>query len=222
LYTSNKRAEALQKTNMLNEMAFLRAQIHPHFLFNTLNNLYGLSLQSANGDTAKGISHLSGIMEYMLYDAVKDKVTVAKELHYISGFIELEKLRYGNRLQISWDVDRKIESYEIAPLIFFTFIENAFKHGTSKLEDSTWVTIYLQVEDNYIVYKVANNKLVNGEPAAEQPGNTSERIGLVNLEKRLELIYPGTHVLKTIDNGHNFLATLKIRIDNESYMYNHR
>jgi two-component system, LytTR family, sensor kinase len=218
LYTSNKKTEALQKVNIQNEMAFLKAQIHPHFLFNTLNNLYGSSLQAGNHTTTAGIAHLSAIMEYMLYDAVKEKVPVAKELHYISGFIELEKLRYGNRLQVSLDVDKSLEDHEIAPLIFFTFIENAFKHGTSKLEDNTWITIYLHKEENDIVYKVVNSKPLNA--TEDSSGNNIPRIGLENLKKRLELIYPGLHTMKTVDSGHNFMALLKIRITNEPIVHN--
>jgi hypothetical protein len=129
LHLNEVQRRELDKQRMVAEVNLLKSQIQPHFLFNTLNNLYGLALSSST-NTADSIMRLSKIMEYMLYNSEREQVPLGLEMQYIRDYIGLEKLRYGERLQVSLDIDDSLENKLIAPLLFFPFIENAFKHGS--------------------------------------------------------------------------------------------
>ena len=192
------------------ELNYLKAQVHPHFLFNTLNNLYALTLQSS-ADAPKVVLKLSGLMSYMLYDSQSEGISLDKEIAHISNYIELEKLRYGNRLDVSLNVSGEIAGKKIAPLLLIPFVENAFKHGVSHETDNAWVTIDLKVKDEWLSVKVENS---HTGTASSPAGNLTHGggIGLLNVKRRLDLLYPNTHKLILQKEPEYYTVDLKIKL----------
>src|SRR5688572_27704946 len=139
------------------ELNFLKAQINPHFLFNTLNNLYYLAY-SKSENTTEVIAKLSQMMRYMIYDSNHPKVLLSKEIEYMRNYISLERLRLNDQIPIKFDVKGNIENVWITPLIFITFLENAFKHGVSNNNSKAWVKISIELEGKECVYTVENSK----------------------------------------------------------------
>jgi len=195
-----------EKQRMIAEVNLLKSQIQPHFLFNTLNNLYGLALSSSS-NTADSIMRLSKIMEYMLYNSERESVPLGLEMQYIRDYIGLEKLRYGSRLQVSFDIDESLNDKLIAPLLLFPFIENAFKHGSGKEEGDTWISVSLQEENATMVYVVVNS--ISSAVKANGDINTGG-YGLQNLQKRLNLAYPGKYKLEQTPGEASYMSVLKL------------
>ncbi|SDG91603.1 sensor histidine kinase [Chitinophaga filiformis] len=192
------------------ELNYLKAQVHPHFLFNTLNNLYALTLQSST-DAPKVVLKLSGLMSYMLYDSQSEDISLDKEIAHISNYIELEKLRYGNRLDVSLNVSGEIEGKKIAPLLLIPFVENAFKHGVSHETDNVWVTIDLKVKDEWLSVKVENSHTGTDSSQADNVTHGGG-IGLLNVKRRLDLLYPETHKLILQKEPEHYTVDLKIKL----------
>ena len=169
------------------ELAVLKAQIHPHFLFNTLNNIYS---QAVTNDvhTAESILKLSNIMRYVTDDATENFVSLQKEMDFITDYIALQKLRLGNKTTVNFTSSGDLENKSIAPLILITFIENVFKYGSSNSEPSG-ISINLKADDNSINFS-CRNKLFPYKPQLERTG-----IGIINTKKRLEHLYPGKYLL---------------------------
>lgn len=206
LQTNELQKKEAEKQRMIAEVNLLKSQIQPHFLFNTLNNLYGLAL-SSSGNTADSIMRLSKIMEYMLYNSEREYVPLGMEMQYIRDYIELEKLRYGKRLQVSFDIDESLNDKQIAPLVLFPFIENAFKHGSGKEEGDTWISVSLQKENSTIVYVVVNSISSTGKAGeTNHPGG----YGLQNLYKRLNLAYAGKYKLEQTPGEASYMSVLKL------------
>lgn len=206
--------EQLEKEKLEAELKLLKSQINPHFLFNTLNNLYALTLtQSAKAPEMVYI--LSQLMSYMLYDGNQSKVTITKEIQYIRNYIALEKIRYDHRLDIAMNVYHDLDTIEIAPLLILPFVENSFKHGASHQVSQSWIRIDILMQNNTLVIKVENSKPVfagdTPEMEEKKPG-----IGLQNLQKRLELIYPNQHTLHILNETDTYLAVLKIELPADS------
>lgn len=192
------------------ELNFLKAQVHPHFLFNTLNNLYALTLQSSPA-APKVVLKLSGLMSYMLYDSQSESISLNKEIAHIKNYIELEKLRYGNRLEVSLNVSGEIEDKKIAPLLLIPFVENAFKHGVSNETDNVWVTIDVKVKDDWLGVKVENSHTGGGFKPYDNI-SSSGGIGLLNAQRRLDLLYPHTHKLTLQKEPEYYTVDLKIQL----------
>ncbi|MDE5488141.1 sensor histidine kinase [Elizabethkingia meningoseptica] len=196
----------IQNINM--EKDFLKAQLNPHFLFNTLNNLYSLTLKKDN-QAPEVILNLSDMMSYTLYESNTEKVTLTKELEFIRNYFNLEKMRYpadkNIRLNISGDVDAK--GLYIAPLLTFSCIENAFKYGLKSTE-SSFIFLDIKVKDSLFYFQLEND--VEQINDARKVGG----IGLENMQKRLQLLYPGKHELQIEDVDHKFKVTLKIALKN--------
>lgn len=192
------------------ELNYLKAQVHPHFLFNTLNNLYALTLQSSS-DAPKVVLKLSGLMSYMLYDSQSESISLDKEISHISNYIELEKLRYSNRLDVSLNVSGEIEGKKIAPLLLIPFVENAFKHGVSHETDNVWVTIDLKVKDEWLSVKVENSHTGTDSSPADNVTHGGG-IGLLNVKRRLDLLYPDTHRLILQKEPEYYTVDLKIKL----------
>lgn len=190
------------------ELQFLRAQIHPHFLFNTLNNLYGLALRQSP-HTSDSILKLSGLLDFILYDCNAEHIPVRKEIELIQQFIALEKLRHSpGRLDLNFRHDHFPDSVQIAPLLLLPFVENAFKHGANGAGDRVWIKIALHGNAETLHFQVENSrKDRNGD--AGRP-NHKKGIGLRNVEKRLELLYPGRFRLQKIEGRDTFLIALQI------------
>jgi LytS/YehU family sensor histidine kinase len=176
------------------ELSFLKAQINPHFLFNTLNNIYSLAV-TKNERTADSIMKLSNIMRYVTDDVSQHFVPLQHEVDCINDFIELQRLRLSKKVQVDFGVKGSLENKTIVPLLLMTFVENVFKYGISNHEPST-ITIQLQAEERSITF-YCHNKIF--KPAGN-PQRTG--IGIANTQKRLEHLYPNKHLLNiTNENG---------------------
>jgi two-component system LytT family sensor kinase len=198
-------AQRLEKEKLESELKLLKSQINPHFLFNTLNNLYVLALHQSNR-TPETVHKLSELMSYMLYDSNQNEVSLKKELYYIENYIALEKLRYESRLDISLNVYSNVEGIMIAPLMILPFVENCFKHGVSKQISESWIRIDIAYNKPTLTIKVENSR--NPDEASEMKPVSG--IGLQNVKKRLELIYPDRHQLEIHDEEESYLIVLKL------------
>lgn len=188
------------------ELNFLKAQINPHFLFNTLNNLYYLAYtQSAN--TTEVIAKLSAMMRYMIYDSNYKQVPLSKEIEYMQNYISLERLRLNNEIPIKFDITGNTDHVTISPLIFITFLENAFKHGVSNNSPGAWVNISIDLKGKECTYRVENSKIKTAKDENEKSG-----IGLKNVHRRLELSYPGKHQLKVEDKEDSYIVELNVTL----------
>lgn len=184
LYQS-KKASDLQKLQLETELRFLRTQISPHFFFNTLNNIYSLSLKNS-GKTSETILKLSGLMRYLLYDARESKQSLEKEILCIRHYLDLEKIRHNESLEVRFNVSGEANGKRIGPMLLMPFIENAFKHGANKNIGKVFIDIDLRIKNGFLYFKI-NNTLPknNGTALKTVPGG----IGIENVKKRLELGY---------------------------------
>jgi two-component system LytT family sensor kinase len=191
---------ALEQEKFSAELGLLKAQLHPHFFFNTLNSLYALTL-SRSGLASGVVLRLADLMRYMLYEASARHVPLQAELTHLENYIGLEQLRFADHLDLSFSCSGAIQGKVIAPLLLLPFIENAFKHGPEA--QAGWVTIDLKVIDQRLFLKVANSCPPLGLP---RPGG----LGLKNVKRRLELSYPGRHHLRVCHSAELFEADLRI------------
>lgn len=204
-------AQQLQTEKLEAELKLLKSQINPHFLFNTLNNLYVLTLNSSE-KAPEMIYKLSELMSYMLYESNQREVPLENEVRYIENYIALERLRYDARIDISLHIYDDIKGIFIAPLLILPFVENSFKHGVSNQIADGWVRIDIILNNNTLVIKVENSKSFQ---ESDKSGRSTQGIGLQNVKKRLGLIYPERHSLQIFDEEDNFLVVLKIELDPE-------
>jgi uncharacterized protein YegJ (DUF2314 family) len=200
------RKKEVENEKLTAELNFLKAQINPHFLFNTLNNLYYLAY-SKSENTTEVIAKLSQMMRYMIYDSNHPKVLLSKEIEYMQSYISLERLRLNDQIPIKFDISGNTENVWITPLIFITFLENAFKHGVSNNNPNAWVNIMIQLKGNECIYTVKNSKLKSGAGTTEKSG-----IGLQNVQRRLALSYPGQYKIKIEDNPDVYCVQLNLTL----------
>jgi LytS/YehU family sensor histidine kinase len=210
-YKKNEAAQILEREKLKAELQLLKAQVHPHFLFNTLNNLYSLTL-TQSGQAPEVVLKLAGLLRYMLYECDVVKVPLVKEIKLLQDYIQLEELRYGERLDLSVNIKGSVEGKIIAPLILLPFIENSFKHGASEELDQAWISLDLTIQENKLKFK-----LINAVPPSplfiSEPEIMAHGIGLENVRKRLELLYPDRYELKTIMEAETYLVSLTMDLD---------
>lgn len=187
------------------EVNYLRAQVNPHFLFNVLNSLYSLSLKKSD-KAPDVVLKLSNMMEYMLYDSNDEFVLLEHEIAYLQNYIALEQLRYGDNLSVLFDIKGEANEHVIAPLLLLPLVENAFKHGASKVTTKTTLHIRVEINENDLKFFIENEKPI----AATIAKNAKGGIGISNLRQRLELLYPQKHVLDIADGKTNFRSSLQI------------
>lgn len=205
-FKAERRSEQLKIDKLNLEKDFLKAQLNPHFLFNTLNNLYGLALR-ADRQTPEMVRQLAEMMRYTLYESNTDKVPVSKELEYLKNYVTLEKMRYRDNKEIVLNIDDSmVDAQTIAPLLTFTFVENGFKYGL-KTKDKAFLKINVSVENNILHFSILNDK--KEKTVNRQFGG----IGHANVKKRLELLYPAKHELKIEDRGNTFYVEMKIILE---------
>jgi two-component system, LytTR family, sensor histidine kinase AlgZ len=198
----------VENQTLVAELNFLRAQVNPHFLFNTLNNLYYLAY-SKSPNTTEVISKLSLVMRYMIYEANHPKVLLAKEIEYMENYIALEKLRLSDQAAIHFKVSGEVSAVEIVPLILITFLENAFKHGVSNTSESGWVNVSIDAKGSLLDYTVENSKSSGAGALTVKSG-----IGLVNVRRRLDLLYPNKYELNVSDEKDRYYIHLKLDLGN--------
>lgn len=205
--TERKRAKQLELLAKESELQFLKTQINPHFLFNNLNNLYALAIEQSP-KTPDFILELSAMLRYMLYECKSQFVQLSKEIEQLENFIKLNELQIDGRGLVTFNSHIQKTHFNIAPLIFMVFIENAFKHSSSSLTHHIKITIDLKVSENGVLqFSCSNNYLQQSNTQ-----NLSKGIGLENVKKRLEMLYPNAHTLEinTKDNLYNVYLELHL------------
>lgn len=203
-----RKVARLEKEKIDAELNFLKAQIHPHFLFNTLNNLYALTLKKSD-HAPDVVAKLSEMLDYMLYQCKGDKVLVSKEITLLQHYLDLEKLRYGERLQLTFDHDIDDHNAQIAPLILISIIENAFKHGVSGAIQQPVVTISVKVKEGVSYIRVYNTK--PEIPQTDEMGY-KKGIGEMNVKRQLELIYPDRYEWNYEESSKSYEVNLTIQL----------
>lgn len=207
-YQRDRDTKLLSALNTESELKFLKTQINPHFLFNSLNNLYALSLKKSD-QTPKAILKLSEILRYVLYEASEEKVPLEKEIEYLKNYIEIEKLRFGDRAQISFFEEQEYGEALIEPMLLIPFVENAFKHGLGKTNGPGFIEIHSQLINNTFFFTVTNNvNAANEVYTNEQSGG----IGLLNVKNRLDILYPERYQLDQTKSGKHFQVQLKLEL----------
>ncbi len=208
---NQKRTRQLERRNYETELAFLRSQIQPHFFFNTLNNLYSLTLDKS--DLApETVLKLSELMSYVIYDGKQKKVHVSKEVGYIQNYLDLERLRFGDKLNTEFRISGDINDQQITPLILLPFIENSFKHGAGDGMKVIDINILLAVEEHQLTFTVRNKKSNQIHTKASDPyrhiGHNG--VGVENIKRRLKLIYGDEYQLNLKDEQDRYTVTLRI------------
>lgn len=201
------RSRELENRQLTSELRFLKAQVNPHFLFNTLNNLYYLALNQSD-QTPEVIAKLSGMMRYMIHESNAEQVPLTREVEYMENYLDLEKLRLNEEIPITFAVDGNIASTRITPLILITFLENAFKHGIGNATGNSWITVSLRVDDGVLHYKVANSVVNHKDKTVREASG----LGLANVRRRLDLSYPDRYELHVTEDAERYSIHLEINL----------
>jgi len=201
---TEKLQKELEKEKLNSELAFLKSQISPHFLFNTLNNIYALIEINAE-DSRKAVQKLSKLMRYLLYESEHGDTKLSNEIDFMNNYIDLMELRMSEKITLSISFPEKYSDKTIPPLLFIPFIENAFKYGISYREKS-YINISLTASDDSLNFRCANSIVMT----SEKPDSGNSGIGLENVSKRLDLLFPGTHDLRINKSDTEFEVLLQI------------
>lgn len=186
------------------EMQLLKAQVHPHFLFNTLNNIYSFTL-TKSPQASVMVRHLNDTLSYMINECSAEFVPLEKEIKLLQDYISLEKVRYGNSLDIQTEIRGEIEGKKISPLLLIPFLENSFKHGASKMLEHPWINLRIVIKNTELDFLLSNSK-----PSSNDDCNQKKGIGLENVKKRLALLYPQTHRLSIESSPDIFTVKMKV------------
>ncbi len=207
-YRQKMQTIEVEKQKTAAELQLLKSQLHPHFLFNTLNNLYSYTLE-ASPKAPEIVMKLTELLRFMILESNSLKIPLKKEIKLLQNYISLEKLRYGDRLDLSVTISGEIDKYQISPLLLLPFLENAFKHGTSKQLAKSWINLNISVEDSVMKFNLGNST----EP--ENNGGNSEigGLGLQNVKRRLELLYNDKYTFEKKKNEEAFFVTLNIILE---------
>jgi two-component system LytT family sensor kinase len=208
-----EREKKLVQEKLEAELKFLRTQTNPHFLFNTLNNIYALARKKSD-DTADVVMKLSKLLRFMLYESKKERIPVSGEIRMIEDYLELEKIRYNERLTIKLEKDIDDASQFIAPLLLLPFIENAFKHGASETRFDSYIHINIHLKGGILNFCIENSKEVNGNTTV------TDNIGLSNVRRQLELMY-AEHSLQVDNQKDSFKIHLTINLNNDAALSLH-
>lgn len=205
LLKTNQYINAMQQDMLKSEVSYLKAQINPHFLFNTLNSLYALSLVKSD-DAPNAILKLSSIMRYVVTESSKEKVSLKSELEYISDYIDLQKLRLTKNTQIDYKISGSIENQTIAPLLFIPIIENCFKYGVNQTENVV-IKIHISVDQNEISLETSNKKAAKNISELEKT-----ETGIINTQKRLDILYLNNYNLQINNTDTDYHVKLNIHL----------
>ncbi|GAB4050319.1 sensor histidine kinase [Spirosoma litoris] len=201
-------SETYRREKLAAEYRLLQSQVQPHFLFNTLNNLISVSLHQP-AQMPNLLQRLAGLLSYQLHESHRPTVSLAKEVAYLTDYISLEKIRYADRLDVMTNFDElsNLTNLMIPPMLLLPFVENAFKHGAAQTEGACWIQLHLYRSGNRLVFS-AENSIPEG---VSYPSTTG--LGLTNLKKRLDILYPANYELVTLPEDSQFLAVLKFTIN---------
>ncbi len=207
---SEKRQKELEKEKLNSELAFLKNQVSPHFFFNTLNNIYSL-IEINKTDAQDAVMKLSRLMRYLLYESEHGLTPLGHEINFMNHYIDLMRLRISPKVELKIDLPDNDNGMKVPPLLFIPFIENAFKHGISYREKS-FIDISMKTENDMIIF-LCRNSVAVGTTAS--PDENHSGIGLENVRKRLELLFPGKHELQISKTDNEFLVDLRIEVIKE-------
>lgn len=202
---NQRRTQEMEKRQIFTELQFLKNQLNPHFFFNTLNNLYGMALTDTK-QTAAMILRLSEIMHYIVYDSNSRTVSLAKEIGLVKSYIQLEKIRYGNRLKESVVVSGNPGLIKIPPLILLPLVENAFKHGATQETETALINVIVNIDQENVFISIENSK--SGHRVDPDHSNG---VGLENVKRRLALLYPQQHDFRVFDEKDNYLVVIRLK-----------
>jgi LytS/YehU family sensor histidine kinase len=199
-------ASETQNENLKTELALLRSQVNPHFMFNVLNNMVALARKQSDL-LEPSLIKLSSLMRYMLYETGEQKVSLERETEYLQSYIELQQQRFGKKLEVHVSLQPTDRPYEIEPMLLIPFVENAFKHGTGMI-DRPRIDINLRAENNKLYFTVRNRY----DPASQEIKDGASGIGLANVQRRLQLLYAQQHSLLIAKDDHTFSISLQIHL----------
>ncbi|MBS1605811.1 MAG: histidine kinase [Bacteroidetes bacterium] len=205
-YEERQKAQSLLQEKTLAELEVLKSQVQPHFIFNALNNIYSTALRTSP-ETASLVSHLSSFLNYNLYEAKQNFVALKAEIGYLRHYIELQKNRYGDKLDASINIYDEINDLYIAPLLLLPLIENSVKHGIANSIEQGWIRVDVSKDRDHFSIKIENSI----EESAEAGEAGREGIGITNVRKRLRLLYPDGHEFRIVAEPHSYLVILKIK-----------
>lgn len=201
-----KKMAELGKEKAEAELNFLKSQINPHFLFNSLNSVYFL-IDKNNPDARQALHKFSDMLRYQLYEANGEKIPIEKEIDYLQDYVHLQQLRKDENYDVQFNCSPEVKNFSIEPLLLIPFVENAFKHISHKPNETNFVKLDLRRSNGYFEF-VVENSCEKGIYTTEQHGG----IGMNNVKRRLELLYPDTHQLNIDDRGETFKINLKLKI----------
>ena len=204
-YRQQQALNELKKEKIAAELELLKSQVQPHFIFNMLNNIYSSAFKKSP-ETAQQILKLSNLIEYSLYDSKKEEVLLEEELKYIRNYVDLQKIRVGNKLDVSMNIFDDINGILIPPLLLLPIIENCFKHGVNQSINPSWIRIDISATDREITFKIENSI----EKETQNTVSQNSGLGLTNVRRRLELMYPKGHDIKIFEEENSFLLVLKL------------
>lgn len=203
---SDQLVKEKETENLKTELSLLRSQVSPHFMFNVLNNMVALARKQSD-QLEPSLIKLSSLMRYMLYETDEEKVSLEKETEYLQSYIDLQQQRFGKKVIINVTMCQADKMYDIEPMLLIPFVENAFKHGTGLIENAH-IDIELKAEKNILYFSVSNKY----DPASIEVKDKASGIGLVNVQRRLELLHPGKHKLDITKDNNLFTVSLKINL----------
>ena len=204
-YLEKEVQQRLEKEKLIVELQLLKSQLHPHFLFNTLNSLYSLTLEQSQ-QAPSVVLKLSSLLRYILYECNEPYILLSKEIENIRNYIGLEQSRFRERLDISLSFTGDITNKTIAPLLLLPFVENSIKHGISEQLDKSWINLHLHVEEDKLNFKLINSR------DQQQTGPQVHGLGLQNVQRRLNLLYPGLqHSLRLTSEEDTYMVSLTLR-----------
>jgi sensor histidine kinase YesM len=201
---ADKLIKEKENENLKTELSFLRSQVSPHFMFNVLNNMVALARKQSD-QLEPSLIKLSSLMRYMLYEADEDLVSLESEVDYLHSYIDLQLQRFGNKVSVKLNFSDIDADYEIEPMLLIPFVENAFKHGVSGLNDAT-IDIELRAVNNQLIFVVRNN--YNNQ--LEEIKDKTSGIGLANVKRRLQLLYQSNHQLNIEDVNNSYMVSLHL------------
>jgi two-component system, LytTR family, sensor kinase len=209
LRDDDKKESEISKERIATELLYLKQQVNPHFLFNTLNNIYSLSIKNP-GITPEAILKVSSILRYTLYKSDNSLALLKDEIEIINTYIDFQKLRFKNSLPVVWEVSGDSDNHKVEPFILLPLVENAFKYGMASQNDSL-INIQLTINKDKLKFLISNKKNILAESYFEHPG-----IGIKNIVRRLDLVYPERHLFQISDKDGKFTVLLEMPLINNS------
>ncbi|EAY24990.1 sensor histidine kinase [Microscilla marina] len=214
-YQNQQINQQLKQERLENELKFLKSQINPHFLFNSLNNLYSLILWQS--DKAKDVVlKISDLLSYMLYETNQEMVPLEKDIKYLKGFIELEKLRFGDELTAVFTTHGTFDEVHIPPMLLLPLVENAFKHSVGNGDDPVNISMQLRYANTQLIFEVENSIVAPPSEATHTETVHNSGIGLHNVRRRLELLYPNRHTLTTKPSPTSYWVRMEIDLSHKT------